>query len=141
MINGAEGRLRRARVPMAPGWLVSQSRGQVDDAERCESGIAQEARPAGADRRRVHGQLRLRAADRDAGERRASRSGSSGAERTRSSNGGVNSAAKRRSANDTDVTDADIANSNLVLWGDPGSNKVLARIADKLPVKWTATRS
>ena len=31
--------------------------------------------------------------------------------------------------------------SNLVLWGDPGSNKVLARIADKLPVKWTAPRS
>ena len=39
---------------------------------------------------------------------------------------------------DTAVTDADIASSNLVLWGDPQSNKVLARIADKLPVKWTA---
>lgn len=36
------------------------------------------------------------------------------------------------------VTDADIAASNLVLWGDPGSNKLLARIADKLPVHWTA---
>jgi pimeloyl-ACP methyl ester carboxylesterase len=40
--------------------------------------------------------------------------------------------------NDTDVTDADIAASNLVLWGDPQSNKVLARIADKLPIHWTA---
>jgi hypothetical protein len=39
---------------------------------------------------------------------------------------------------DKDVTDADIASSNLVLWGDPGSNRILARIADKLPVKWTA---
>lgn len=39
---------------------------------------------------------------------------------------------------DKDVTDADIAASNLVLWGDPGSNAVLARIADKLPVRWTA---
>jgi len=39
---------------------------------------------------------------------------------------------------DKDVTDADIASSNLVLWGDPGSNKILARIADRLPVKWTA---
>lgn len=39
---------------------------------------------------------------------------------------------------DKDVTDADIAASNLVLWGDPGSNKILARIADRLPVKWTA---
>jgi hypothetical protein len=24
----------------------------------------------------------------------------------------------------------------LVLWGDPASNKVLARIADKLPIRW-----
>jgi hypothetical protein len=39
---------------------------------------------------------------------------------------------------DRDVSDADIAGSNLVLWGDPGSNQVLARIADRLPVKWTA---
>jgi len=39
---------------------------------------------------------------------------------------------------DKDITDAEIAGSNLVLWGDPGSNRVLARIADKLPVKWTA---
>jgi pimeloyl-ACP methyl ester carboxylesterase len=40
--------------------------------------------------------------------------------------------------NDTDITDADIANSNLVLWGDPQSNKVLAKIAAKLPIQWTA---
>jgi hypothetical protein len=39
---------------------------------------------------------------------------------------------------DKDISDADIASSNLVLWGDPGSNRVLARIADRLPVKWTA---
>jgi pimeloyl-ACP methyl ester carboxylesterase len=39
---------------------------------------------------------------------------------------------------DTAVTDADIASSNLVLWGDPRSNGVLARIADKLPIHWTA---
>ena len=38
---------------------------------------------------------------------------------------------------DSEITDADIAASNLVLWGDPQSNKVLARIADKLPMKWT----
>lgn len=38
---------------------------------------------------------------------------------------------------DDAVTDADIAASNLVLWGDPGSNKILARIADKLPLQWT----
>ena len=39
---------------------------------------------------------------------------------------------------DKDISDVDIAASNLILWGDPGSNRVLARIADKLPVKWTA---
>jgi hypothetical protein len=38
---------------------------------------------------------------------------------------------------DKDITDADIAASNLVLWGDPASNSVLARVLDKLPVKWT----
>jgi hypothetical protein len=38
---------------------------------------------------------------------------------------------------DTQITDADIAANNLILWGDPQSNKVLARIADKLPIRWT----
>jgi hypothetical protein len=42
-----------------------------------------------------------------------------------------------RVIDDTAVTDDAIAASNLVLWGDPSSNKVLARIADRLPVKWT----
>ncbi len=43
-----------------------------------------------------------------------------------------------RLKDDTQITDADVANSNLVLWGDPGSNQVLARIIKKLPVRWTA---
>jgi len=38
---------------------------------------------------------------------------------------------------DKAITDADIAESNLVLWGDPSSNAILKKIADKLPVKWT----
>lgn len=37
---------------------------------------------------------------------------------------------------DNAVSADDIANSNLVLWGDPSSNAVLKKIADKLPVKW-----
>ncbi|MBM3762916.1 MAG: hypothetical protein FJW36_22035 [Acidobacteria bacterium] len=37
---------------------------------------------------------------------------------------------------DIAVSDADIASSNLILWGDPGSNKLLARILDKLPITW-----
>lgn len=42
-----------------------------------------------------------------------------------------------RLKNDADVTDADVANYNLVLWGDPGSNQILGRIADRLPILWT----
>jgi dienelactone hydrolase len=41
---------------------------------------------------------------------------------------------------DDAVTDADIADHNLVLWGDPSSNKVLARIADKLPIRWDGAK-
>ena len=41
--------------------------------------------------------------------------------------------------NDDAVTDADIAAHNLILWGDPRGNKLLARIADKLPVHWDAS--
>ena len=39
---------------------------------------------------------------------------------------------------DTEISDDDIKNSNLVLWGDPSSNAVLKKIADKLPLKWDA---
>lgn len=39
---------------------------------------------------------------------------------------------------DTKLTDEQVKNANLVLWGDPQSNAVLAKIADRLPVKWTA---
>lgn len=43
-----------------------------------------------------------------------------------------------RIKNDTDVKDEDIAAHNLILWGDPSSNALLAKIADKLPIKWDA---
>jgi hypothetical protein len=42
-----------------------------------------------------------------------------------------------RIKDDTAVTPADIAGSNLVLWGDPSSNSVLKQIAEKLPIRWT----
>ncbi len=38
---------------------------------------------------------------------------------------------------DTQVTDTMIAEKNLVLFGDPGSNSVLAKVLEKLPVQWT----
>ncbi len=37
---------------------------------------------------------------------------------------------------DKEITDADIANNNLILWGVPASNSLLKKIADKLPIKW-----
>jgi pimeloyl-ACP methyl ester carboxylesterase len=42
-----------------------------------------------------------------------------------------------RTVDDTAVTAEDIANNNLVLFGDPGSNQLLRRIADQLPIRWT----
>ena len=42
-----------------------------------------------------------------------------------------------RVTKDSEVTDEQIAAHNLVLWGDPQSNKLLARILDKLPIQWT----
>lgn len=40
--------------------------------------------------------------------------------------------------NDTEIAAADIADSNLVLFGDPSSNAVYKRIADRLPIRWRA---
>jgi hypothetical protein len=41
---------------------------------------------------------------------------------------------------DIALTDADITDKNLILWGDPTSNRVLARIlaTGKLPLTWDA---
>lgn len=41
---------------------------------------------------------------------------------------------------DTAITDADIANSNLIIWGDPRSNRLFARIAAKLPLHWDRSK-
>ena len=38
---------------------------------------------------------------------------------------------------DSELTSEMIANSNIVLFGDPGSNSVLAKVIADLPVKWT----
>lgn len=42
-----------------------------------------------------------------------------------------------RVKSDSEVTDADIAAHNLVVWGDPASNRLLARILPSLPIQWT----
>jgi predicted esterase len=40
--------------------------------------------------------------------------------------------------NDTAITEADIQDKNLILFGDPASNALIARVLDKLPLEWTA---
>lgn len=37
---------------------------------------------------------------------------------------------------DFDVTAQDIRNYNLICWGDSAANAIIARVADKLPLKW-----
>jgi len=44
-----------------------------------------------------------------------------------------------RIKDDTAVTDTDLAEHHLILWGDPQSNAVLGRVASKLGVRWDAT--
>ncbi|MBI5394823.1 MAG: prolyl oligopeptidase family serine peptidase [Verrucomicrobia bacterium] len=42
-----------------------------------------------------------------------------------------------RVKDDAALTKDDIANHNLILFGDPASNRLIAQIADKLPIRWT----
>ncbi|MBI5394824.1 MAG: hypothetical protein HZA91_05950 [Verrucomicrobia bacterium] len=41
-----------------------------------------------------------------------------------------------RVKDDTDMTKDDIINNHIVVFGDPGSNGVLAQIASRLPIQW-----
>jgi dienelactone hydrolase len=41
--------------------------------------------------------------------------------------------------NDADVADEMLLGKNLILFGDPGSNSILARVLPQLPIKWTKT--
>jgi dienelactone hydrolase len=43
-----------------------------------------------------------------------------------------------RIKDDTEVTPADMAQSHLILFGDPQSNQILNRMTGKLPVRWDA---
>ena len=38
---------------------------------------------------------------------------------------------------DRDVTEADFARRHIVLFGDPGSNRLIAKLNGKLPLRWT----
>ena len=45
-----------------------------------------------------------------------------------------------RQKSDKDVSEADIRDHNLVLWGDPSSNQLLAKLAPSLPIRWEKDR-
>jgi len=44
---------------------------------------------------------------------------------------------KIHAVDDSKLTEEQIKDHNIILFGDPGSNSVLAKILDRLPVKWT----
>jgi dienelactone hydrolase len=44
-----------------------------------------------------------------------------------------------RIKNDVDVTDQDIEENHLILFGDPGSNRLIARVLPGLTLKWSPT--
>ena len=43
-----------------------------------------------------------------------------------------------RVIDDTALDDTHVARSNLIFWGDPDSNRGLAKVAGRLPVRWEA---
>ncbi len=107
--------------PTGPGSPISA---RIDGhwvmaASRRRRHAAQAARPARADRRRLHGQLRDGPADRCAASTTRSASGRPPRCSTPSTTGGSQFRGDARVKDDKDVTDADIAAHNLVLWGDP----------------------
>ena len=42
--------------------------------------------------------------------------------------------------NDDEITEADIASSNLILWGDSTSNQLINKMAGQLPIQWVADK-
>lgn len=45
-----------------------------------------------------------------------------------------------RQKSDQEVSEADIRDHNLVLWGDPSSNQLIAKLAPSLPIRWEKNR-
>lgn len=45
-----------------------------------------------------------------------------------------------RIIDDTAVTDEIMADNHLILFGDPGSNAIIAKVLPRLPLKWTAEK-
>ena len=41
---------------------------------------------------------------------------------------------------DLEISESDLAASNLILWGDPQSNRLLAKILSRLPIAWDSKK-
>jgi pimeloyl-ACP methyl ester carboxylesterase len=44
-----------------------------------------------------------------------------------------------RVKDDTAITEDDLKSANLILWGDPSSNSLIAKTAAQLPISWTGS--
>jgi pimeloyl-ACP methyl ester carboxylesterase len=51
----------------------------------------------------------------------------------------INFRGEVRVVSDQEVTPELMNSAHLILWGDPGSNQVLARLLPKLPIQWSGT--
>ena len=117
-------RKRRRALDRGPQWRPARP--------------AQDARAAGADRRCVHRPVFVGAADGDAVERGGECAGAANAGALRPAVGQVFPRPSFREGRQAGHRHADeYANYHLVLFGDPGSNSVMARLAGKLPLQWT----
>ena len=99
----------------------------------------QASRAARPDRRCVHGRLRVRAAERDSRCRRRWESGQHEQADYAVSEWVHFFRGEPRVKRDVEVTAADIAAHNLVLFGDPSSNAIYKRIEARLPIRWSAS--
>jgi hypothetical protein len=112
-------------------WMT----GFVDRTRRAEP-TRKGAQTLWPDRSRLYGLVHFRATDREAAQRQVGAWAKSELERAISEWRRV-FRGEARVKDDRAISRDDIANSNLVLWGDPSSNAVLAKILPKLPITWT----
>ncbi len=130
--GSAAGRVVRSRRrELARAELRRQPRGERESQSR------QATQSAGPDRRCLHAIVRRRPR-----RRHAVVSGSSEVRRLvarslRSASSTSTCAAKSAVVTPEDVTPEMIESNNLVLFGDPGSNELIAKVLPELPLEWT----
>ena len=123
LLDGALPQARRQMVSSAESR--SRHRTPENSARRLEPGkTPRRQRP---DRRRVHGLVPFRPPDRASRSTTRSARGRRARWSARSWNGARVFRGDVRVKDDTALTADDVANANLILWGDPSSNAALAQ--------------